>query len=385
MNKLVVVAAGGAASVCAAVVGIPVGFALLFASVGGGAATDVTTDCALVNGSVQDGAYSAEQVANATTVVQTVVGRGLSPADAVIAVMTALTESSLVNVDHGDAVGPDSTGLFQQRDSWGSRAVRNDPAGATGLFLNAMTSSELQVYGSTVKVNTGSGSRARLAPWVVAQSVQRSGFADGSNYRANYAAAVDIVQGLLGDDVAGDLPVPWSAPTVPLVTTTDLTDLPAVAGLSDDDGTAACSSGTDEGGADEIPAGDGGAVVEKMIATASAQIGKPYVWAAAGPDSFDCSGLVQYAYAAAGISLPHDSRQQYALTLHVPLSEAQRGDLVFWARNGRVYHVAIFLGTDANGTVKILAAPKPGDHVKVEDLWGQGDTLLTTAGRVVEG
>lgn len=46
------------------------------------------------------------------------------------------------------------------------------------------------------------------------------------------------------------------------------------------------------------------------VDTADAQLGDPYVWAAAGPDSFDCSGLVQYAFAAAGIDLPHSSRMQ---------------------------------------------------------------------------
>ena len=55
----------------------------------------------------------------------------------------------------------------------------------------------------------------------------------------------------------------------------------------------------------------------KAVATAAAQIGKPYEWAAEGPDSFDCSGLTMYAWAAAGVSLVHSSQAQYASLPHV--------------------------------------------------------------------
>jgi cell wall-associated NlpC family hydrolase len=73
-----------------------------------------------------------------------------------------------------------------------------------------------------------------------------------------------------------------------------------------------------------------------------AQIGDPYVWAAAGPDAFDCSGLVQYAYAAAGISLPHSSRMQSTMGTAVSRSALQPGDLLFFY--SPVSHVGIYIG-----------------------------------------
>jgi cell wall-associated NlpC family hydrolase len=94
----------------------------------------------------------------------------------------------------------------------------------------------------------------------------------------------------------------------------------------------------------------------KAIATAAAQIGDPYQWGAAGPDRFDCSGLTMYAWAAAGVSLPHSSRAQYASLPKIPLSQVQPGDLVF--RGSPIHHVAIYEG---NGVV--IAAPHSGSSV----------------------
>jgi hypothetical protein len=94
-----------------------------------------------------------------------------------------LTESSLIDVDHGDALGPDSRGLFQQRAPWGPLSVRMDPAGSAGLFFDVLVA----VPGWRV-----------LPAWIAAQAVQHSEFADGSNYRANYPTAVSAVDAILG-------------------------------------------------------------------------------------------------------------------------------------------------------------------------------------------
>lgn len=100
------------------------------------------------------------------------------------------------------------------------------------------------------------------------------------------------------------------------------------------------------------------------IAYARAQIGKPYLYAAAGPDSFDCSGLVMAAYAYAGIRLPHYSGAQYALLPHVPLSAAQPGDLLFWGIAGS-QHAAIYVGAG-----RVLEAGGTGNDVHVGPVWG---------------
>jgi cell wall-associated NlpC family hydrolase len=97
------------------------------------------------------------------------------------------------------------------------------------------------------------------------------------------------------------------------------------------------------------------------VDTAMAQQGKPYVWAAAGPDSYDCSGLVQYAYAAAGISLPHSSRMQSQMGQQVSRDQLQPGDLVFFY--SPVSHVGIYIGGG-----QMVHAPTFGDVVKVASL-----------------
>ncbi|MGI8694616.1 MAG: C40 family peptidase [Geodermatophilaceae bacterium] len=75
------------------------------------------------------------------------------------------------------------------------------------------------------------------------------------------------------------------------------------------------------------------------VDTAYAQLGDPYVWAADGADSFDCSGLTMYAYAAAGISLPHSSRMQSTMGVYVPRDQLQPGDLVFYYSPGSHRHL----------------------------------------------
>jgi cell wall-associated NlpC family hydrolase len=100
------------------------------------------------------------------------------------------------------------------------------------------------------------------------------------------------------------------------------------------------------------------------IGFAQAQIGKPYVYAAAGPNSYDCSGLVMAAFAFAGVQLPHYSGAQYAMLPHVPLTAVQPGDLLFWG-DAASEHVAIYVGAG-----RILEAGGTGDDVHIGPIWG---------------
>ena len=77
---------------------------------------------------------------------------------------------------------------------------------------------------------------------------------------------------------------------------------------------------------------------DKAVAFAYAQLGKPYQWGATGPDSFDCSGLAQAAWAAAGVAIPRDTYEQWAALPHIPESEIVPGDLLYY--NG-IGHVAM--------------------------------------------
>ena len=103
------------------------------------------------------------------------------------------------------------------------------------------------------------------------------------------------------------------------------------------------------------------AAAQIAVDTAMAQRGDPYVWAASGPNSFDCSGLVQYAYAAAGISLPHSSRMQASMGQAVSRADLQPGDLI--AFYSPVSHIGIYIG---NG--QMVHAPTSGDVVKVASI-----------------
>jgi cell wall-associated NlpC family hydrolase len=80
---------------------------------------------------------------------------------------------------------------------------------------------------------------------------------------------------------------------------------------------------------------------DQAVAFAYAQIGKPYVWGATGPSTYDCSGLVQASWAAAGVSIPRTTYDQWASLPHIPLSELEPGDLILY--NGES-HVAIYVG-----------------------------------------
>ncbi|MFC4019526.1 NlpC/P60 family protein [Micromonospora sp. GCM10011542] len=97
------------------------------------------------------------------------------------------------------------------------------------------------------------------------------------------------------------------------------------------------------------------------IRTACGKVGKPYVWGAVGPNAFDCSGLTQYAYKAAGISLTHFTGAQWNEGKAIPRSEARPGDLVFFFSD--LHHVGLYLGND-----KMVHAPRAGKPVNVSSI-----------------
>ncbi|MDN0195218.1 NlpC/P60 family protein [Streptomyces sp. S.PNR 29] len=108
---------------------------------------------------------------------------------------------------------------------------------------------------------------------------------------------------------------------------------------------------------------------EKAIAFARAQIGKPYVWGATGPGSYDCSGLTQAAWKAAGVSLPRTTYDQVNAGTTVSLADAQPGDLVFFYDD--ISHVGIYIG---NGMM--IHAPKPGAYVREESIYYDGESSI---------
>ncbi|MFF5182740.1 NlpC/P60 family protein [Streptomyces sp. NPDC000345] len=108
---------------------------------------------------------------------------------------------------------------------------------------------------------------------------------------------------------------------------------------------------------------------EKALAFARAQIGKPYVWGATGPDSYDCSGLTQAAWKAAGVTLPRTTYDQVNAGTTVSLADAQPGDLVFFYDD--ISHVGLYIG---NGMM--IHAPKPGAYVREESIYYDGESAI---------
>jgi len=102
------------------------------------------------------------------------------------------------------------------------------------------------------------------------------------------------------------------------------------------------------------------APAELVLAVAREQVGKPYRYGSDGPSTFDCSGLTKFAWAAAGVNLPHNAAAQYDAIRHVDLKQLHPGDLVF--SNG-MGHVGIFVGDG-----KMIHAPHTGARVEVEPL-----------------
>jgi cell wall-associated NlpC family hydrolase len=84
--------------------------------------------------------------------------------------------------------------------------------------------------------------------------------------------------------------------------------------------------------------------VDQLIAFLKSQLGKPYVYGATGPDSYDCSGLTQAAFASVGVTLPRTSQEQSTVGTPVSTSALQPGDLIFWGGEGSAYHVGVFIG-----------------------------------------
>ena len=125
------------------------------------------------------------------------------------------------------------------------------------------------------------------------------------------------------------------------------------------------------GASDSLPPPPG-AGASLAVAWAQRELGKPYVYGAAGPDSFDCSGLTMYVWGKAGVGLPHSAAGQWDDTVRVPMSAIQPGDLIFFYEP--VDHVGIYVGGG-----EMIVAPHTGTDVQYQGIYQSG---LDGAGRV---
>jgi cell wall-associated NlpC family hydrolase len=273
--------------------------------------------------------FTNEQLANATAIVAAGDEMGAPQRAQVIAVATAMQESGLRNLNYGDR---DSVGLFQQRTSWGSAAARMDPKASARLFYAHL----LAVPGWQTMPLT-----------VAAQRVQVSALPDA--YAKWEAKANQLVGAALG-----------------------ITCQPS-------------------GGAPGQP-GPADPSVQQVIARAVAQVGVPYAWgggSASGPtrgisdgggpadkagDSrkigFDCSGLMVYAFAGIGVTVPHQTQAIWA-TFGPPITDRAQilpGDMIMLSGNGQpsgIDHVGLYLGDG-----RAVDAPESGSTVRIEpNIW----------------
>ena len=114
-----------------------------------------------------------------------------------------------------------------------------------------------------------------------------------------------------------------------------------------------------------LPRGAAGAVQ-----AAESQRGVPYVWGGSSPSGFDCSGLIMWAYAQVGISLPHYSGAQYSATVHIPLADIQPGDLLFYGPGGSD-HEAMYIGGGS-----MVEATHTGDFVRIDGVRTDGGVVV---------
>jgi len=225
----------------------------------------------------------------------------------VVAVATALQESTLRNLYYGDR---DSLGLFQQRSGWGSAADRTDPATAATMFYTGGQGGQPGLMDIT--------GWQSMAVTTAAQAVQRSAFPFA------YARWESLADSLVAS-VVGDSPL-----------------------------------GCDENlvGAD-LPSG----AIGTFLRIALQQQGDPYVWGAVGPDAFDCSGLIVYSWQKAGHPLRiRTAAQMYDNSTIIQPGQEQPGDLLFGSlgERGSAGHVMIVVEPGV-----AVQAPETGRNVEI--------------------
>lgn len=290
-----------------------------------------------------------DQMAYAQLITSIVAQRGLPQQAAVVAIATAAQESRLGQAGMNVAVDHDSLGLFQQRPSsgWGTPEQVKDPSYATNAFLDALVkirdwaSMPITVAAQTVQASAFPSAYAKWEPQAreFAARFWPPGLPPGGDPAAQAAQAARAGTPAT-PDAAGAQPCPGNGGD----------------GLAPGQGSTTVSPGF-------VPPTQPQQAA--VVATAMAQLGKPYQWGGTGPDAFDCSGLMVVAWRAGGVTIPRTAAVQSTFGAPVPdIAQAQPGDLVFIAgANGsssQPGHVGMYLG---NG--QIINAPQEGDPVQI--------------------
>lgn len=346
--------------------------------------------------------WSSEQLANANAIIRVGQGLGASQRDIVVALMAAMQESGLRNLNYGDR---DSIGLFQQRNAWGSTAERLNPESAAKMFFlgghagqrglldfsnrNSMSLSQaaqaVQVsaypdaYAKWESQATALAGNPKLPKGVPAapsgavtttttQKVPMSGLdslLQQPNLQSSQPPPGPSALGEVTADASGlgEVTLENSGPgSVGSVAPQDpMASLHAVTKLANQAGV----QGAPSSGATAMPTDTGGGN-NRVVGFARKFIGVPYVWGGTSPTGFDCSGFVQYVYKQMGVNLPRISSDQARAGKRIGFQDLRPGDLVAIdnsPRNNGADHIGIYVG---NGMV--INAPHPGASVRLDNL-----------------
>ncbi len=231
-------------------------------------------------------------------------------------------------------------------------------SGELAQFLSPAAATQEQVTRAYDAV-VGEGLAAKLAQLDWLKHVRRAtseqaAAADAAAKSATRSAARDLKAARAGEAQLLVALATADAPTKAAMATLEMTGSPAIADLLKA-GSLSIPAGVDSPPAVLPSAG-------LALAYAAAQVGKPYRWGAAGPDDFDCSGLVQQAWAAAGVSLPRVAKDQFTATTRISFADLEPGDLVFFEKG--IGHVGIYVGDGV-----MLDAPHTGAVVQLHSIF----------------
>ena len=302
---------------------------------------------------VVDQPLDAEQLANAATIVQVTAGRGLPQRAAVIALATAYQETKFINYQHPtDATT--SIGLFAQMTIYYGADVAADPARATGAFLDRLVQ---QPNWSTRPLTD------------VAADVQKP----YEPYRGLYAQWEPLATQLtaqLWNSSSGA-----AAPSGATAGTVVASPCPGAGGDGSTAGPASPAPGPNGLTLTGSTQGNG------AVQFAMAQIGEPYLWGGTGPGAWDCSGLMQGAWASQGVSIPRVTYTQANAGNPVSQADARSGDLVLIPGSdgtpSNPGHVGMVAGIDATGHVWLVEAPRTGLNVRLTPITAWAGQIVT--------
>lgn len=348
--------------------------------------------------------WTQEQLANAATIVAAGRELGMSTRDIQIGLITAMTESNLINVDYGDR---DSLGLFQQRPSqgWGKPDQLLQPGYAAAAFFIALRDLGDERYGMGMgeaaqavqrsaypdRYATHLGDMRKMWPVIQGTAGEAPQTIEGESYLEGLDASQMGAQGLSTTSprvgtpqVETPDPLPPSAeqllgawgmsnPTIQQPEAVQVDPMLGAGPIVNPSTNASVITQLAEETGDFAKGVDGWR--KAVISAARSALGTPYTW---GGNSLqggvDCSGLIQQAFARAGISIPRVSYQQANYGKRVGLDALRPGDLVAWdnsTRNNGADHIAIYLGGG-----QIIEAARPGTVVRIrtvdsdEGAWG---------------